>query len=124
MSASSARSEKVVRDELERQYHQRFTEQELSVGSRLDGSEGQKNFDAVSDDRNIVAMVKDLTADNEKHNRVTRLPRVMQDLLLLHLVDAEFKYMYLSEAFRSWMESYRDAVIPDDVVVRLIPSAD
>ena len=122
MSPTPAECERMVRAELEMEFGKPFGERELAVGRRLDGATALKNFDAVSNDKKVVASVKNLTVANQNGNRTARLPRVMHEMLLLHFVVADRKFMYLSQVFIDWLKSHRDAVIPDGVEVRPIPT--
>ena len=91
-------SELSVRAQLKDKFGQAFRERRLPIGFNAEGGEAFKKFDAVSVDGKIIAMVKDLSAGNEVGNQ-TRLARVMWDLLLLHMAQADHKFMYLSDSF-------------------------
>ena len=112
--------ENEVRLHLEKEWDQRFSEKRLPVGLRADGEVAFKRFDAVSEDGRVVAMVKDYSAINKVGNR-TRLAWVMQDLLYLHLVEADGKLMYISSPFFAWFKQEGDAAVPPDVSVHQIP---
>jgi len=123
VKAKADKAEKRVRRWLEAEFGKEFSEQQLDAGQRLGGTPGKKKFDAVSDSGQIVAMVKDYPAKSVRNlqgNR-TRLVRVSHDLLLLHLVQADHKFMFLSAPFLQWFETTKDAVVPSDVKVRRIP---
>ena len=114
-------SELSVRAELKDKFGQPFSERQLPIGFNAQREEAFKKFDAVSDDGKIIAMVKDLSSGNERGNQ-TRLARVMWDLLLLHMAEADHKFMYLSHSFFQWFKGQSDAAVPRDVEVRLIRS--
>ena len=50
-----------------------------------------------------------------------RQARVMQDMLYLHLVKADRKFMYLSRPFFAWFQEEHDAAVPSEIEVHLIP---
>ena len=114
-------SEQSVRTELKETFRQAFSERQLPIGFNAEGGEAFKKFDAVSVDGKIIAMVKDLSAGNVEGNQ-TRLARVMWDLLLLHMAQADHKFMYLSDSFFEWFKGKKDAAVPRDVEVRVIRS--
>ena len=64
-------------------------------------------------------MVKDYSVANKVGNR-TRLARVMQDLLYLHLVKAGRRFMYLLSPFFAWFQKERDASVLLESEVRTI----
>ncbi len=109
-----------VREALKREFGQTFQERILQVGHRMDGRPAYKQFDAVSSDSKIVAMVKDYSAENVAGNQ-TRHARVIRDLYYLHLAQAEQRFMYLSPEFLQWFAQQNDAAVPPDVEVRIIP---
>jgi hypothetical protein len=92
------------------------------VGQTVDGSPAYKRFDAVSLDSKIVAMVKDYSARNEAGNQ-TRHARAIRDLYYLCLVQADRRFMYLSREFLEWFERQKDAPVPPNVEIRIVPSA-
>ena len=112
-------AERRVRRMLQEEFRQPFSEAKLKFGTTLNGTRAAKRFDAVSEDQQIVAMVKDYSATNMQGNR-TRLARVSHDLLLLHSVDAKRRFMFLSKPFYDWFRDTPDAVVPDDVCVRTL----
>lgn len=114
-------AERLVRKALTSEFQTDFSEKRMPLGKTLSGEDAQKRFDAVSENCEIVVMVKDYSAANKTGNR-TRLARVSHDLLLLHTVDANYKFMYLSKPFYEWFKDIYDAVVPNDVVVRTIPT--
>ena len=67
---------------LSREFGSRFTKMELVVGKTMSGISALKEFDAVSQDGTVVAMVKDYLARNEQGNQ-TRHARVLRDLYYL-----------------------------------------
>ena len=115
-------SEDQVRAHLQSEFKQTFTEKKLEVGHRVKGEAAYKRFDAVSDDGKIVAMVKDYSATNLNGNR-TRLARVLQDMVYLHLAEASRKFMYLSPAFFDWFSKVGDGSVIPGIEVRCIPQS-
>ncbi|MCI0809009.1 MAG: hypothetical protein J4N63_07635 [Chloroflexi bacterium] len=113
--------ERRVLRSLKRKYRQNFKEEELDCGVRADGVPVRKKFDAVSENRDIIAMVKNYSAENLIGNR-TRLARVMHDMVLLSEAKAEIRLMYLSKEFREWFETAPDAAVPSGIEIRTIPS--
>jgi hypothetical protein len=109
-----------VREALEREFGQAFQKRTLQVGQTIDGNPAHKEFDAVSSDCKIIAMVKDYTAKNIAGNQ-TRHARVIRDLYYLPLARAERRFMYLSQEFLGWFRQQNDAVVPPNVEVRRIP---
>ena len=106
---------------LDREYGPTFKELKLVCGVRADGVPARKKFDAVSERRDIVAMIKNYSAKNLIGNR-TRLARVMHDMVLLSEAKAEIRLMYLSKEFREWFETAPDAAVPSGIEIRTIPS--
>ena len=112
-----SKSEQRVRLLLGEEFGKYFTERKLPIRLNLDGEAAFKKFDAVSEDGKVVAMVKDYSARNKVGNR-TRLARVMQDLVSLHQVKTDRKFMYLSSEFLAWFRKTGDAVVPNGIEVR------
>ncbi len=118
---SPMNAEKRVKEALKREFGQDFKRRVLQVGRVMDGSPAYKEFDAVSSDSKIVAMVKDYSAQNEIGNQ-TRHARVIRDLYYLCLAQADQRFMYLSREFLEWFRKQRDASVPSDVKIRIVPS--
>jgi hypothetical protein len=113
------KAEARVQAALAEEFGQLFAEIRLQVGSKLDGQPAYKYFDAVSQDKNIVTMVKDYSAENVAGNQ-TRHARVMRDLYYLSLVKARRRYLYLSKDFYQWFIRQEDASIASGIEVRTI----
>jgi hypothetical protein len=109
-----------VRGALQREFGQPFEARKLQVGFNLGGDPAYKRFDAVSQDSEIVAMVKDYSAHNVAGNQ-TRHARVMRDLYYLSLAEARRKFLYLSTDFYKWFTEQRDAAIAPGIELRIIP---
>ncbi len=114
------KAEASVQTALAEEFGQLFAETRLQVGYKLDGQPAYKYFDAVSQDKNIVAMVKDYSAENVEGNQ-TRHARVMRDLYYLSLLKARRRYLYLSKDFYQWFNQQKDVSIASGVEVRTIP---
>ena len=115
------KDERLVLRALKREFGQHFEEMKVDCGIRADGVPARKKFDAVSENRDIIAMVKNYSAENLIGNR-TRLARVMHDMVLLSEAKAEIRLMYLSKEFREWFETAPDAAVPSGIEIRTIPS--
>ena len=113
-------AEAKVRQLLSREFKGRFKETRLQIGKNIKGKPAFKKFDAVSNNKRIVAIVKDYSADNIRGNQ-TRHARVVRDLYYLSLVKAERKFMYLSRDYYEWFKQQRDAAIAPGIEVRVIP---
>lgn len=116
-------SEKRVRAALTEEFCMPFREKRLETGRTISGEPAFKKFDAVSSNSKIIAMVKDLSAENRAGNK-TRHARVIRDLYYLALAHAEKRFMYLSPVFYEWLRMQKDVPIPQNVAVRLIPEDD
>ena len=114
-------AEHKVQVALAKEFGQPFAARTLQVGLKLNREPAYKEFDAVSLDGKVVAMVKDYSAQNLQGNQ-TRHARVMRDLYYLSLVKAEKRFMYLSAEFYEWFATQQDASIPYGLEVRIIPS--
>ena len=114
------KAEEKVISALKREFRQQFKEDKLSAGIRYDGSAAYKKFDAVSEDRKVVAMVKEYSSNNANGNQ-TRKVRVNSDIHYLSLVKANKKLMYLSPDYHTWFIMQNDAAIPKGIELRTIP---
>ena len=116
-------AEQRVISALEREFGQRFQELKLSAGKRFDGSVADKRFDAVSEDRKVVAMVKECKGDSVKNEtgNQTRKVKVNSDIHYLSLVNADKNLMYLSPDYHRWFVRQNDAAIPPEIELRKIP---
>ena len=118
---SPVNAEKRVKEALKREFGQDFQRKVLRVGRTMDGSPAYKEFDAVSSDSKIVAMVKDYSAQNEVGNQ-TRHARVIRDLYYLCLAQVDQRFMYLSREFLEWFGQQKDASVSHNVKIRIVPS--
>lgn len=109
-----------VRRSLSEEFGIPFIKMQLQVGIAIDGKPALKEFDAVSKDQMVIAMVKDFTAKNERGNQ-TRHARVMRDLYYLSLCEARQRFLYLSPSYYIWLKTQRDSAIAANIKVRLIP---
>jgi len=100
-----------------------FRKVTLQVGTAIDGKPALKEFDAVSGDQRVIAMVKDYTAENEVGNQ-TRHARVMRDLYYLSLCQADHRFLFLSSPYYAWLRMQRDAAIATGIELRIIPKPD
>ena len=113
-------AESVVRMLLSQEFRMPFTKMTLEVGTAIDGKPALKEFDAVSGDQRVIAMVKNYTAMNIKGNQ-TRHARVMRDLYYLSLCQAEHRFLFLSSPYYDWLKTQRDAAIAPGIKLRPIP---
>ena len=113
-------AEAAVRELLSQEFRMPFRKVTLQVGTAINGKPALKEFDAVSANGSVVAMVKDFTARNIKGNQ-TRHARVMRDLYYLSLCQAEHRFLFLSSPYYDWLKTQRDAVIAPGIKLRLIP---
>jgi hypothetical protein len=109
-----------VRAALSKEFGVAFKEEALQVGIAIDGEPALKKFDAVTQHKRIIAMVKEYSAENLNGNQ-TRHARVMRDLYYLSLAQADRRFMYLSAPFYEWLATQPDAAIARGIEVRLIP---
>jgi hypothetical protein len=100
-----------------------FVSKGLQVGTRRDGSPRSFEFDAVSTDGSIVALVKGssgLTAGGKQP--VAKTKDAYTDLLFLSLVQAERRLLVLTDPqFHRIFEKVSDGRIPPGVEVLHIP---
>ena len=115
------KDERRVLRALKREFGQHFEEMKVDCGIRADGVPARKKFDAVSENRDIIAMVKNYSAKNLNGNK-TRLARVMHDMVLLSQAKTKLRFMYLSKEFYDWFETAKDAPVPSGIEIRIIPS--
>ncbi len=90
--------EPFVRERLEAEFGQPFSQQFLPIGTRADGSEAMHEFDAVSADRRIVAGIKSSSGRTSGGRRPSgKIAAAYKELYLLSLVDADRRILVLTD---------------------------
>jgi hypothetical protein len=113
-------SETRVQKLLETEFGTPFSKKTLPVGWTIHSKPASKEFDAVSEDNRVIAMVKDYTAKNLAGNQ-TRHARVARDLYFLSQAQAQRRFLFLSKDYYKWFSKQGDAAIAPGIEVRIIP---
>lgn len=108
--------ENYVKKIMEDEFETTFEKQELEVGDKGN----KKEFDLVSENKEIVIMVKSSSPKETGKKRYTFLKRCAYDLFLLEKVNAKKKILVLNdEEVLEQFKGYFNGIIPDDIEVRL-----
>lgn len=109
-------AEPFVRESLEAEFGQPFTQQYLAVGQRADGSPAMYEFDAVSADRRIVAGIKSSSGKTSGGRRPSgKIAAAYRELYYLSLADAECRILVLTDPeFHQIMTSECDDLVASE----------
>lgn len=110
--------EDYVRSQLEIRYGVRFTKQRLRLRTR-----GHHEFDAVSDDRAIVASIKATSGRTAGGNLPQgKFNNALAEIYFLTLVEAPTRLLVLTnEGFKDLLMHRIAGALPDDVGITLVP---
>lgn len=116
------RVEPYVREKLEAEFGQAFTQQFLPVGRRTDGSAAMHEFDAVSADRRIVAGIKSSSGRTSGGRRPSgKINAAYKELYFLSLVDANHRILVLTDPeFHQIMRNDSDGKLAPGLELMLI----
>ena len=111
-----------MRERLEAEYGQPFSQQFLLVGWRADGSPASHELDAVSADRRLVAGIKSSSGKTSGGRRPSgKIAAAYKELYFLSLVDADRRILVLTDrGFYRIMMSESDGKLVSGLELMLI----
>jgi hypothetical protein len=115
--------EPYVRERLEAEFGQPFTQQFLPIGQRADGSPAMHEFDAVSADGRIVAGIKTSSGKTSGGRHPSgKIAAAYRELYFLSLVKAERRILALTDReFYRILGSECDGKLAPGLELMLIP---
>src|SRR2546427_4538976 len=118
------KAEESVRNKgLPERFHQRFEKRALRVGTKQDGSPAMHEFDAVSENGDIVASIKAHSGKTTGGNPPQgKFNSAFAEVLFLSIVPAREKYLVLTDPrFHELFRSKADGKLPSGVKLLLLP---
>lgn len=115
--------EPFIVDKLAGRYKQPFSKILLPIGIDSHGNPRQYEFDAVSEDRSIVAGIKSYTGKTSGGNRpAAKISGVYKEIFFLSLVRSEYKLLVLTDSeFFEIIKKEFNGILPERTAIIHIP---